>query len=279
VPTDYLWQRSPFQLSGGGSGRVENAGIDYILPYWMARYYGVLGADTVRVVSAASGASALAPGAIASVFGENLAGSLERSRTQPPPQSLGGVSVAVKDSAGVSRLAGVYFVSASQINFVMPADMTPGTASVTIQNSGSLPIVTSAEVHTVAPTLFTADASGKGVAAATAIEIVAGRQVPLPVFLCSGSTCSPVPIQLGVDTPIYLSLYGTGIRNRSSLGDVSCTIGGIAVPVLDAGAQPEFAGLDQVNVALTLSLRSIGETDVIVTVDGQPSNSVRINVQ
>lgn len=42
VPTDFLWQRSPFQLTGGGDGYVESAGIDYILPYWMARYYGVI---------------------------------------------------------------------------------------------------------------------------------------------------------------------------------------------------------------------------------------------
>ncbi|HLG98763.1 MAG TPA: hypothetical protein VKX49_20800 [Bryobacteraceae bacterium] len=42
VPTDFLWQRSPFQLVGGGSGTIESAGIDYILPYWMARYYGVV---------------------------------------------------------------------------------------------------------------------------------------------------------------------------------------------------------------------------------------------
>ncbi len=42
VTTDFLWQRSPFQLMGGGDGRVEGAGIDYILPYWMARFYGVL---------------------------------------------------------------------------------------------------------------------------------------------------------------------------------------------------------------------------------------------
>lgn len=41
VPTDFLWQRSPFQLDGGGQGLIESAGIDYILPYWMARYYGV----------------------------------------------------------------------------------------------------------------------------------------------------------------------------------------------------------------------------------------------
>lgn len=42
VNTDFLWQRSPFQLDGGGSGLIETAGIDYILPYWMARYYNVV---------------------------------------------------------------------------------------------------------------------------------------------------------------------------------------------------------------------------------------------
>lgn len=40
--TDFLWQRSPLLLYGGGDGTVETAGIDYLLPYWMARYYGVL---------------------------------------------------------------------------------------------------------------------------------------------------------------------------------------------------------------------------------------------
>jgi hypothetical protein len=42
VNTDFLWQRSPFQLSGGKDGTIETAAIDYILPYWMARYYGVV---------------------------------------------------------------------------------------------------------------------------------------------------------------------------------------------------------------------------------------------
>jgi hypothetical protein len=42
VRTDFLWQRSPFQLVGSGTSRIETAGIDYILPYWMARYYGVV---------------------------------------------------------------------------------------------------------------------------------------------------------------------------------------------------------------------------------------------
>jgi len=42
--TDFLWQRDPFQLAGGGYGTIETAGIDYILPYWMGRYYGVISA-------------------------------------------------------------------------------------------------------------------------------------------------------------------------------------------------------------------------------------------
>jgi hypothetical protein len=42
VRTDFLWQRSPFLLYGGGDGLVEGAGIDYTLPYWMARFYGVI---------------------------------------------------------------------------------------------------------------------------------------------------------------------------------------------------------------------------------------------
>jgi hypothetical protein len=41
-PSDFLWQLNPFQLSGGGVGIIETAGIDYTLPYWMARYYGVI---------------------------------------------------------------------------------------------------------------------------------------------------------------------------------------------------------------------------------------------
>lgn len=42
IPTDFLWQRSPFQVTGGGADIIERAGIDYLLPYWMARYYGIL---------------------------------------------------------------------------------------------------------------------------------------------------------------------------------------------------------------------------------------------
>jgi uncharacterized protein (TIGR03437 family) len=88
-----------------------------------------------------------------------------------------------------------------------------------------------------------------------------------------------VPIRLGVDTPVYVSFYGTGIRNRSSLANVAVTINGVGVPVLYAGPAPGYTGLDQVNVGLLLSLRGSGESNVVLTVDGQAANTVTINVQ
>ena len=47
-PSDFLWQLDPYQLDGGGSGIIETAGIDYILPFWMARYFAVIGPTAGR---------------------------------------------------------------------------------------------------------------------------------------------------------------------------------------------------------------------------------------
>ena len=45
------------------------------------------------------------------------------------------------------------------------------------------------------------------------------------------------------------------------------------------GRRPNYAGLDQVNVGLPLTLRGSGEVNVVLTVDGQTSNTVTINIQ
>jgi hypothetical protein len=38
-PTDFLWQRAPTQLNGSTAATFESPGVDYLLPYWMLRYY------------------------------------------------------------------------------------------------------------------------------------------------------------------------------------------------------------------------------------------------
>jgi len=279
-PTDFLWQRSPFQLAGGGSGIIEGAGIDYILPYWMARYYGVSAAFVVQ--SAAAASFAVAPDSIASIYGSNLAPTTAQAAALPLPLSLGGISLNVIDAAGFTRGAPLLYVSPAQINFVVPSGTAQGTATFSIGNGGAAPLTATAAVQNVAPALFTMAGSGLGVAAATAVQTQAADpqwQSPVPVFQCSSAGCVAAPIALGVDTPVYLTLYGTGIRNRSSLSNVTVTINGVSVPVLYAGPQPEFDGLDQVNVPLTLNLRGSNLANVVLTVDGQTANAVTIDIQ
>jgi uncharacterized protein (TIGR03437 family) len=197
------------------------------------------------------------------------------------PDTLEGVSVTITDSAGVQSKAPLVFVSPGQINLAVPDGMATGVATFAVTGNGGGQNF-AASIQGAAPALFSMNGTGTGVAAATAIRVQASNpllQSPLTVFQCGASGCESVAIALGVDTPVYVTLYGTGIRNRSSLAAVSVSIGGVSVPVSYAGPKPRFAGLDRVNVSLPLSLRGAGESNVVVTVDGQPSNAVTIHIQ
>ena len=275
-PAEFLWQVDPFQLAGGGSGIIEGSGIDYILPYWMGRYYGAIAAPGA-VQSAAAPSNAVAAMSLASLFGANLASVTAQATAQPLPTILGGATLAITDAAGTVRNAPLLYVSPGQINFEVPDGTVPGLATL-VTNGQTF----TAAVQSVAPTLFSMNGTGTGVAAATAISVqVANPQLqsPVPVFQCTGADCLPVPISLGVDTPVYVTFYGTGIRNRSSLANVTVTIDGIDAPVLYAGPAPNYTGLDQVNAGLALSLRGSGESNVVLAVDGQTANIVTIDIQ
>jgi uncharacterized protein (TIGR03437 family) len=279
-PASFLWEVNPFQLNGGGSGIIENAGVDYILPYWMARYYGVLSSSSSIQPAAAPG-NAIAPGSLVSLFGANLAASPAQAGSLPLPLTLGGVTLTVTDSTGAQRTAPLLYVSPGQINFLLADNVAPGAATFTV-TGGAAPQSFTAAVQSVAPALFSMSGTGSGVAAATAVATQAGNsqlQFPVPVFQCGSNGCVATAIPVGIDRPVYVSFYGTGIRNRSSLDNVIVTINGIHVPALYAGPAPNFAGLDQVNVGLPLLLRGSGEVNVTVTVDGQISNAVTIQVQ
>jgi uncharacterized protein (TIGR03437 family) len=291
TPTDFLWQRDPFQLVGGGSGFIESAGVDYILPYWMGRYYGVIPS---AVQSAAASSGAVAPNSIASFYGTRLSAGTAQASFQPLPTTLGGLTLVVTDAAGTQRLAPLVYVSPSQINFLVPDGTVAGPAKFMVSN-GLTSEAATASVEAVKPTLFSVDGSGSGLAAATAVLVRAANpqvQTSTPVFQCTSSGCVSVSLKVNGDPVTYLTLYGTGIRNRSSLGNVVVTMGRVRVPVLYAGPTPGFTGLDQVNVALLydpVSGQPIGpssstttgpsEADVVVTVDGCTSNAVRIGIQ
>jgi uncharacterized protein (TIGR03437 family) len=133
----------------------------------------------------------------------------------------------------------------------------------------------------VGPGLFSADGSGRGVAAALAVRASAdGTQVPVAVFQCGLAGCASVPMDLGASTDILVvELYGTGIRGRSSLSNVVAQVGGVPATVAYAGPQPQFDGLDQVNVYAPRSLAGAGEVPVVLTVDGVTANVVTVNIK
>jgi uncharacterized protein (TIGR03437 family) len=234
-------------------------------------------------VSAASYAAALASEAIASAFGAKLATAAAESGTIPLPTQLVGTTVKIRDSAGAERLAPLFFVSPSQVNYQVPPGTANGTATVTVMDAdGSMPVCL-APIFTVAPGLFAADASGRGLAAAQALRVKADRsQTYEPVAQRSPMTGAfdAVPIDMGPESDqVFLILYGTGIRFRSSLSAVTVMVGGVNAPLQYAGAQGSLVGLDQVNALLPRELIGRGEVDVALIVDGQLANVVKVHVK
>jgi uncharacterized protein (TIGR03437 family) len=97
---------------------------------------------------------------------------------------------------------------------------------------------------------------------------------------CIPGSCVPRPLDRRAETDdrMYLQLYGTGIRGRSSLDAVTATIGGIYVPIDYAGPVVGYAGLDQVNLRVPRRLAGRGEVSIVLTVDGKTANTVTINI-
>jgi uncharacterized protein (TIGR03437 family) len=230
----------------------------------------------LTVTSAASETTNLTAGSLATVMGANLTTQTATAASTPWPTMLGNVTVQVADSGNAMRSAGLLFVSPTQINFQIPPGTALGIASVLI-NNGSKTFVAQVPVMPSAPALFAIDSTG--IAAATAVRYVLPTQMqgPVTVFLCGdpGQGCHLTPIDPGVDAPVYLSFYGTGVGSGSAV----VKIGSVTVDATYAGPQGQFPGLDQINVPLPLALHGAGTVDVTVTVNGVTSNAVKIAVQ
>jgi len=220
-------------------------------------------AASLAVVNAASYSSSLAPGAIATAFGADLAVS-----------SGAGTTVSVQDSAGAARAASFVYAYTQQIAFVIPAGTATGSATVIVTSGDGTVSNAAVQISAVAPGLFSANANGEGAAAAVAVQ---GQSDSL-TYSCGSAplSCTAAAINLSQTAQTVLELYGTGIRNHTPTG-VACTVGGVPVPVSYAGAQSQYPGLDQVNISLPSSLANQGQLNIVLTIDGQASNTVTIN--
>jgi len=275
------------------TGRVERLECSFLSNVWAVDFEQSLAAfardetawlDDGRItnVSAASySGTELASESIAAVFGMCLANGTDAAMSLPLPTTLAGARVSVRDSVGVTRAAPLFFASPTQINCQIPQGTVSGEAIVTVTSSNNLVATSVVKVAAVAPGLFAANANGQGVAAAVVLRVKAdGAQSFEPVARFDGTRFVPAPIDLGPPSEqVFLILFGTGFRYRSSLAGVTARIGNVGVETLFAGPQGALVGLDQCNLRLPRSLAGRGEVDVILTVDGKTTNTVGIQIR
>jgi uncharacterized protein (TIGR03437 family) len=201
--------------------------------------------SSASLVNSATGQQVLAPYTICTIYGTDLFlnGAGSATGRAEAPSSLGGVTVLFG-----SIFSGLFYVSANQINLLIPNSLTPGTYSVTVVRDGlasqSVPVV----IQEVAPGLFSAipgfavatHADGSPVtetAPASPGEVVIfyatglGRTQPDPSDRATAPSAAPI-VHLA---DFQVLLDGTAIDPSA---------------VQYAGVAPFNAGLYQVNVRL-----------------------------
>lgn len=193
-----------------------------------------------------------------------------------PPLTLGGATVKVQDSAGVERAAPILYVNSYQANYQIPTGTAMGPAKVTITSAEGTVSTAGLDIQQVSPGIFQAallERYSKGSASFQPVQLAISAAQGI-----AGQLGSPV-IDLGAGADdVYLILFGTGLRFRSSLDGVSATFGGVDVPVEYAGPQNQFPGLDQVNLRLPKSLAGLsGPLNLMV--NGKAANVAFLNFQ
>lgn len=221
------------------------------------------------VVNAASLAAGqpVAPGAILSVFGTNLAAKVESAPGFPLPLELGGSRVQI---GGLT--ARLLYVSPEQINLVAPAQLgsLAGSATtLTVYQDRLASPPARVRVAAAAPGVFTLLRQGAGAGAVTHADgSVVSRLAPVAaeetvlIYLTGLGRLEP-PIAEGAAAPAQpLSRAAEPVR---------VLVDGEAARVEFAGASPGFSGLQV--VAATLPARLARRyPEIVVEAGGVPSN-------
>ncbi len=232
--------------------------------------------DMVASVLAGNKSEVLTAESIASAYGSNLATGTEVA-SDTSTTTLKGTSVTFKDSDGAVSSAPLFYVSSSQVNYLVPAAVALGPATVTFKSGDGTVQTGLVTIATVRPALFPLNTSLL-IAANVLRYTPDGQQSIENVFkLDSGGNILAAPVDV-TNGKVFLAIYGTGFRN-ATLDQVSVNIGGVNVPVLYSGAQGGFVGLDQINVQLPATLAGRGDVALGLTVAGKLANLTRITIK
>lgn len=197
---------------------------------------------------------AVAPDSIAVARGSVLSNTTERSQQLTNgafPVTVGGTTVTVN-----GRRAQIFFVSPTQVNFLVPPETELSTAEVVVTNSDGFPSRGSVTTLRSAPGVFTFSGDGLG----DGVVLDANTLLPGPFDPTSGN--------------LRLIIFATGVRNGSQ---VSINAGGRALTLESIVPSPTMPGLDEVHVLVPADLRGAGKVDLVVRADSRDSNPAAVN--
>jgi uncharacterized protein (TIGR03437 family) len=194
--------------------------------------------SSASLVNAATGQAVLAPYSICSLYGTALFldGAVAATAGSEVPETLAGVTVLI----GLTP-AGLFYVSADQINLLIPNSVGPGTYSVRVMRNGLSSQLVPIVVQNVAPGLFAAT-HADGTPVVETAPAVPGEVI---VFYATG---------LGPTQPNPLDREAMpSAAPLVQLTTFQVLLDGVAIDpsrVQYVGVAPFNAGLYQVNVRL-----------------------------
>jgi uncharacterized protein (TIGR03437 family) len=271
-------------LNQAGAPRLLTAtysgDVDFASSTSPAQAESVFGTQIAVTNAASYSETNFGPGSAVAIFVNNFVTTTLAASALPLPTSLSGVSVSITDSAGVKQLMQLYFVSPTQINVLVPANAAFGLATITVTNASGGTASGIVLITTTAPGIFTANQNGLGVVQGQFEDVTPANVQTVSVtaqYNPGTGLWTAAPLTMNTTDTYYLVMYGTGIRYAAA-GQVTATINGQKVTVSYAGAQPQYPGLDQVNLIIPNSLKGAGSVPVIVSVAGQAANTVTITL-
>ncbi len=209
----------------------------------------------------------ITPGSWAAAFGAFTGVTQTTASTSPIPKTLGGVTVTVNGVA-----APVYFVSATQVNFLVPFAVTPGLRAVEVKTAAAT-LTGNVRVMSAAPGIFANSIGGAVLNQDGALNTDAARarrgQV-IQIF-ATGPGALSRSIEDGVPAP------SSPLATTTSTPEVF--VAGAPAKVEFSGMAPGFSGLWQINVIVPDLAFVTGRVPLQVYMDGVDSNEVTIFVQ
>ena len=227
----------------------------------------------VAVINYASytGDFPVAPGSIASAYGTFTGVATTSAPTlSPMPKTLAGVTLRV---AGID--APLYFVSAGQINFVVPAATPLDKQTVEVVKDGAVIASGTVKVHEIAPGLAQSDVqnTGQGIIQNQDFSInsstARAKRGEIIQIYATGCGATNPAVTDGVP-PTALSPAVAAVRAYIDVREVGAQF---------AGAHPQFPGICQVNAVVPNEPSITGRITLFITANGVASNPVSFWVE